>query len=282
MIKKITRIIIFSMSLFLMSGCFGSVKSFLKDMEKQRQQEVLSKTEDVQMVKAFIENLPSAVVYASEIYYEKELDLKGDEKGQTTDTNADIYHPVRFFERHMNDSTKAFELWLNVVKEREGRVVKYNGKVAAKLGNYIYLPKAYPEERYYYSLAPAYIEFDNQGNMVSAFVKVLKTKQMIGGWVVDGHRAYFAYEFDVIPLKPILRKIQMQNGNDFFAKNRLKEITLESETENKSHTKASLTYASPADAAIIKKINTQNGTNFKTIQEVQEYMKKKLSEQSIQ
>lgn len=239
--RKIVKVVVFAVSLVLLSGCLGSVKSFMDDLKKQRQQEVLLQTEDLQMVKAFIKDLPSAMVYANEIYEEEELDLKGNERGQTTDTNAEIYHPIRFFESRMDDSTKAYELWLKVVKERGGHVIKYNGNVAAKLCNYVYLPKPYPEERYYYSLAPAYIEFNNQGNMVSAFVKVLKTQEMMG-WVVNGHKAYHAYEFDVVLLKPVLRRIQMHNRNNFFNNNKLSTIMSKAEIFNQSRDFQTLFY----------------------------------------
>ncbi len=282
--KKSIKILSFIVLLILFNGCAdvgNSVNSFFKGLREEHQKEVIQNTEDPVLVKYFIKNMPNAIVQANEIFFEKELNLYGKRKGQSTDINSDEYHPVRFFKRHLNDKTKMFNLWLEAVKQRGDYVVEYNANISKFFNDYIALPKRYPEEAYYRGIAPVYIEYNKDDEMISAFTKVLKTQEQLGGWTVEGHTPYFAYEYDVILLKPVLRDIQMNHGKHVFEDNEIRTISnikktksLDSSTNTKEEDKEVNDLRSSFNNMIVQKFNKAHGTNFKTIKEIQDYTKK--------
>lgn len=245
-----------------------------KNMKDMRSKEALAQTEDVEMVKLFIEKLPDARVAQSQIFVNSKLDLGK----QTTNINNWIYNPVGYFERIIDEETQTYSFWVNTVKNRGGKIKKYNANVAKEISEFIYLDKLQPYEKYYTSLAPAYIEFDKNGNMISSYIRMLKTEDLssVGGIIVQGKRPYQAYSYDIIALKTYLRKLQMNKSKNFFEENLLDENIITSEVSKEHIKPASVNDKSGEqiniERIIINNFNKQNNTNFATMAEVQKHL----------
>lgn len=290
--KKFSVISVFLAILLLFSGCADYLGELADNMNKMNQQDALAGTEDKLMVNVFIKNIPNAMVSKNQIYTEQKLDLGNKSGSQTTNLNSWIYRPKEFFERNADKETLAYKTWVNTVKKRGDIINKYNAKIADKLSGYIYLNKLYSYESYYYKLTPTYIEYDHNGNMISAFMKVLKTEDLsgVGGYVVEGHHSYYAYEYDIIILRTTLRKIQMNTSKRFFDDNLLESNLSYSSDKIQKKTKQTITNTVPAKSItsnknvsqintrinqmIVDRFNSQHNTHFKTTQEIQKYLSK--------
>ncbi|MDY0138913.1 MAG: hypothetical protein RBR50_04375 [Candidatus Izemoplasmatales bacterium] len=269
-------VLIGSLALLLFfSGCAEYLNTLANNMKDMQNKEALAQTEDLEMSKLFIDKLPDSRVSKSQITMKNTLDLGK----QTTNTNNWVYNPIGYFERNMDKDTKAYTLWINTVKNRGGIVKKYNANVSREINNFIYLNKLQPYERYHASLAPAYIEYDKNGNMISSYVRILKTEDLsaVGGIVVQGKRPYQAFSYDVIVLKTYLRKLQMNASRKFFEENLLDENIIASVKSSEEELKPlSLnndnTNKIDINKVMLDKFNVQNGTNFTSLDELQKYL----------
>ena len=266
-------------TMLLLSGCGNYLHKLTVEMKKMQQEKALAATEDIDVVQTFIKELPNSTVSQNQVFTNKKLDL-----GKRTTNSSDwVYRPVEFFERNANEETPAYKTWTSVVKKRGGVVKKYNAKVATKISGFVYLNKLYPYQRYFYSLAPTYVEYDNHGNMISAFMKVLKTEDVssAGGLVVQGRRLYNAYEHDIVVLRTSLRKLQMNTSRSFFEDNLLDSNVVLKNQSNITPTKETKTVAQNNTQApvninqmMIDKFNAQNNTNYKNMVEIQKHIMK--------
>lgn len=202
----------------LFSGCAGSigdgVNSFLDDIKKRSKEKALNETEDKTLVQTFMDKMPTADIFATQIRVDTKIDL-----GKGIDDNW-LYNPIGYFERN-DKETSAYIIWAETAKTRGNHINSYNANVAKELSNYTYLPTIQNYERYYNDLLPIYIEISSDGNMISSFNKILKTENIssAGGIVYEGRTMYKAYQLEVILLKTHLRKFQLNTNKEFFNNN---------------------------------------------------------------
>lgn len=285
---KISKLLITSsliVSTIYFSGCVGNALNSLSEgMKEMHYDNALKTTEDKEMIDVFHNSSSiNARISANQIFTVDKLDLINGLNGQSINLSGWSYRPIEFFERNSDEENEMFKLWKNTVKSRDGIIKKYNAKVSQKLESVIYIDNLKSYEQYYKNLSPVFIEYNKNNQMVSSFSKILKTEDLsaVGGIIIEGKAMYNAYEYDIVLLRTNMRKIQQELSNKFLENNELtyknnsstlniKETTqVEKAKPQGNINKNSMEYM------IADKFNRENGTDFTTIQEIQEYMSKR-------